>query len=50
MKQVILILVLIAAALAIASGVWVASALLRTLAARYSPTQTDPEEDAADQR
>lgn len=43
---VILILVVIAALLVIASGVWVATALLRAIAR----PRTDPEEDAADQR
>jgi hypothetical protein len=43
---VILILVVIAALLVIASGVWVATALLRAIAR----PRTDPEEDAANQR
>lgn len=43
---VILILVVMAALLVIASGVWVATALLRAIAR----PRTDPEEDAADQR
>ncbi len=46
MQSVVLILVLIAALLVIASGVWVAAALLRAIAR----PRTDPEEDAANQR
>jgi len=43
---VILVLVVIAALLVIASGVWVATALLRAI----TRPKTDPEEDAANQR
>jgi len=46
MQSVILILVLIAAALVVASGVWVATALLRAIAR----PKTDPEDDAVNQR
>jgi len=50
MYSVIYILAVIAALLAVASGLWVATALLGALAARNSRTQPRPEHDSNDKQ
>jgi len=46
MPSVVLILVIIAAALAMASGIWVATALLRTLTRNRTTSDRNPSTEA----